>query len=128
MNHIETIRLSEKAKSQLITMKRRTGIANWNVLCRWAFCLSIRERTRPPEEEIPADSTIEMSWRTFTGGADDVYWAMLMVRAEEDRVELRKEALAHYFRLHLHRGISYLTGLNGPTDLAQLIGLALKEA
>jgi DNA sulfur modification protein DndE len=125
MNHIETIRLSEKAKTQLITMKRRTGIANWNVLCRWAFCLSIKEETRPPEEEIPSDSSIEMSWKTFTGGAEEVYWAMLVVRAEEDAIDFRKEALAHYFRLHLHRGISYLTGLNGPADLAQLIRLAL---
>jgi len=128
MNHIETIRLSEKAKVQLITMKRRTGIANWNVICRWAFCLSIRENSRPPEESIPADSSIEMSWRTFTGGEDDIYWAILIVRAEEDKIDMRKEALAHYFRLHLHRGISYLTGLHGPADLAELIRLAVREA
>ncbi|WP_435947067.1 DndE family protein [Dryocola sp. BD586] len=32
---IDNVRLSEKAKQQLITLKRRTGIENWNVLCRW---------------------------------------------------------------------------------------------
>jgi DNA sulfur modification protein DndE len=124
---IESIRLSEKAKLQLITMKRRTGIVNWNVLCRWAFCLSINQPTKPPDESIPGDSTVEMSWRTFAGHADDVYWGMLLMRAEVDEIEFEKAALSHYFRLHLHRGISYLTGANGPTDLPQLIQLALKS-
>ena len=125
MIKIETIRLSEKAKSQLITMKRRTGIANWNVLCRWAFCLSINQPTRPPDEKIPADSSVEMTWKTFAGSADDVYWGMLVVRAEEDGIPHKKEAFSHYFRLHLHRGISYLSGANGPSNLSDFIRLAL---
>lgn len=125
MNPIESIRLSEKAKLQLITMKRRTGIANWNVLCRWAFCLSLQERSIPPDELIPSDSSVEMSWRTFAGQADQLYWGMLLVRAERDRVPLEKHAIAHYFRLHLHRGISYLTGLHGAEDLLGLLNLSL---
>lgn len=127
MTPIETVRLSEKAKIQLITMKRRTGIANWNVLCRWAFCLSINQPTKPPEEMIPSDSSVEMTWKTFTGGAEDVYWGLLLIRAEEDAIPQKKEVLAHYFRLHLHRGISYLTGASGPTDLLQFICLALPK-
>ena len=127
MTPIETVRISEKAKTQLITMKRRTGIVNWNVLCRWAFCLSINQPSRPPEEVIPSDSTVEMTWKTFTGGAEDVYWGLLLVRAEKDGVAPKKEALSHYFRLHLHRGISYLTGAKGPSDLSQFICLALTK-
>lgn len=121
---IESIRLSEKAKLQLITMKRRTGITNWNVICRWAFCLSMQEKSIPPDETIPADSSIEMSWRTFAGQADQVYLGMLLVRAERDGVPLEKQTLAHYFRLHLHRGISYLTGVHGAEDLQGLLALA----
>jgi DNA sulfur modification protein DndE len=34
---IENVRISEKAKNQLITLKRRTGIQNWNTLCRWGL-------------------------------------------------------------------------------------------
>lgn len=123
MTPIESIRLSEKAKLQLITMKRRTGITNWNVICRWAFCLSMQEKSIPPDEVIPADSSIEMSWRTFAGQADQVYLGMLLVRAERDGVPMEKHALAHYFRLHLHRGISYLTGVHGAEDLQGLLGL-----
>ncbi|EAX0453961.1 DUF1832 domain-containing protein, partial [Salmonella enterica] len=55
---IEHVRLSEKAKQQLITLKRRTGIDNWNVLCRWAFCLSLAEKAVPPHEDIITDSSI----------------------------------------------------------------------
>jgi len=120
---IESIRLSEKAKLQLITMKRRTGIANWNVLCRWAFCLSMQEKSIPPDEVIPADSSIEMSWRTFAGQADQVYLGMLLMRAERDGIQMEKQALAHYFRLHLHRGISYLTGVHGAEDLQGLLAM-----
>jgi DNA sulfur modification protein DndE len=120
---IESIRLSEKARLQLITMKRRTGITNWNTLCRWAFCLSVQEKSIPPDETIPADSSVEMSWRTFAGQADQVYLGILLVRAEQDGISLEKQALAHYFRLHLHRGISYLTGIHGADDLQGLLGL-----
>lgn len=125
MTPIESIRLSEKAKLQLITMKRRTGITNWNVLCRWAFCLSMQEKSIPPDEVIPSDSSVEMSWRTFAGQADQVYWGILLVRAERDGVPMEKNALAHYFRLHLHRGVSYLTGVHGAEDLTGLLEFAL---
>ena len=123
MTYIDTVRVSEKARSQLINMKRRTGIQNWNVLCRWAFCMSIGQPSKPPDENIPADSSIEMTWKTFTGGADDLYWSMLLVRAERDGVPNEKSALSSYFRLHLHRGISYLAGPNGAADLLALIGM-----
>ena len=123
MTPIENIRLSEKAKSQLSKMKGRTGVRNWNVLCRWAYCLSLAQETSPPDENIPADSSVEMTWKTFTGGAEDLYWGLLLVRAQQDSVPTEKSAISHYFRLHLHRGISYLAGANGPENLESLIRL-----
>lgn len=107
---IETVRVSEKAKTQLITLKRRTGIQNWNVLCRWALCASLAEKSEPPDEEIPSDSSIEMTWKTFTGGEEEVYLALIQIRALNAKIELTKVGLLRYFRLHLHRGISYLIG------------------
>ncbi len=121
---IETVRLSEKARIQLITLKRRTGLQNWNVLCRWAFCVSLAEPSVPPKEEIPSDSSVEMSWKVFTGGAEDVYWSLLVVRAKRDSIPLDKDRLLEYFRLHLHRGISYLNGstaLRGIADLGRMV-------
>jgi len=121
---IETVRVSEKAKIQLITLKRRTGIQNWNVLCRWALCVSLNERNEPPHEVIPSDSSVEMTWKTFTGGEEEVYLALIQLRANEVGIELNKESINQYFRLHLHRGISYLTGnpkMNKIDDLIRLV-------
>src|SRR5688572_18148567 len=105
---IETVKVSEKGKIQLVTLKRRTGIKNWNVLCRWAFCLSLAEASRPPDENVVTDGSLEMTWRTFTGGRDELYWNLLVLRAKRDGVPLGRESLAKYFKLHLHRGIAYL--------------------
>lgn len=120
---IETIRLSDRARSQLLTMKRRTGIQNWNVLCRWAFCLSLAEKSAPPHENIPSDSPVEMSWKTFAGRHENVYWALLLARAQLDGVDLNDESLNAHFRLHLHRGISYLQNrvTDGVDELLRMV-------
>jgi DNA sulfur modification protein DndE len=122
---IETVKVSEKAKIQLVTLKRRTGIENWNILCRWAFCLSLKEKNPLPNENIITDSTIEMTWKTFTGGDEDLYLALLLQRAKEDDVLLDKQSINHYFKLHLHRGISYLNSLK--TDcISSLLAITIK--
>ena len=109
---IDTVKISEKARIQLITIKKRTGIQNWNILCRWAFCMSLRETTPPPFETINADSSVEMTWRTFTGGHENLYLSLLTTRAQKDGINLEKGDLNNYFKLHLHRGISYLNSSN----------------
>lgn len=121
---IENVRISEKARNQLITLKKRTGIQNWNVLCRWALCLSLKETTPPPFENIIADSTVEMTWRTFTGGLENLYMALVISRAKRDGIPLDKIELNNYFKLHLHRGISYLNG-SDTEELNKLLKLAL---
>lgn len=122
---IETVRVSEKGKVQLITLKRRTGIQNWNVLCRWALCSSLAEKSEPPNEDIPSDSSIEMTWKTFTGGEEELYLALIKLRANNAKIALEKETLNKYFRLHLHRGISYLTGNQKMNKIEDLVRLAL---
>jgi DNA sulfur modification protein DndE len=124
---IDTIRLSARAKQQLTTLKRRTGIQNWNVLCRWAFCLSLREPSKPPQETIPSDSSVEMSWRTFSGRDDDIYWALLVARAQRDGIDHSGANLNSYFRLHLHRGISYLAN-RVTKDIGSLFELVVADA
>ena len=105
---IETVKVSEKAKNQLITLRRRTGVENWNTLCRWAFALSLNEKSTPPDETINTDSNVEMTWKTFTGGRENLYLNLLILRAQKDGVKIKKTDLNQYFKLHLHRGISYL--------------------
>jgi DNA sulfur modification protein DndE len=107
---IRNIKLSQKAKDQLIKLKRVTGIEHWNTLCRWAFCLSLAQNHRPPDARIPANSSVEMTWEVFGGEYHAVYWALLKERCMQDGLDTNEDTLAKQFRLHLHRGISYLAG------------------
>ena len=119
---IETIRLSERAKQQLITLKRNTGIENWNVLCRWAFCLSVAESSKPPVEGQSDASSIEMHWKTFAGHEEDAYRAVLLARMTQDFGSFTASQVSMQFRLHLHRGISRLAGrkIRSIAELAEI--------
>lgn len=105
---IEHIRLSQQAKDQLVKLKRLTGIQNWNVICRWAFCVSLAEPSIPSPVKIPSDSSVEMTWKVFGGAHHEIYYALLKERCHRDGLGTSSEVLANQFRLHLHRGIGYL--------------------
>lgn len=125
---LEHIRLSQTARDQLITVKRRTGIAHWNVLCRWALCRSLAEVAAPPAVKLVLDSNVEMTWRVFAGDHGDILWALVRYRCHQDGLPLDDEMLAQQFRLHLHRGIGYLVGDPRVTDVAGLASLAFAES
>jgi DNA sulfur modification protein DndE len=125
---LENIRLSQQARDQLITLKRRTSITHWNVLCRWAFCRSLAEPTPPPAAKHPADSSVQMDWRTFAGPHGDIYWALLRQRCHSDGLPLDEDTLAQQFRIHLHRGIGYLVGDRNMRTITDLLELAADPA
>jgi DNA sulfur modification protein DndE len=124
---VKQVRLSDHAKSQLSRLKYKTGINNWNVLCRWALCCSLREATKPVDMDIQADSNVEMSWHVFGGEYDEVYDALIRQRCINDGLGTEPEVLAKYFRLHLHRGIQYLLRQNYINSIFDLIDIAIKE-
>jgi DNA sulfur modification protein DndE len=121
---LKQIRLSSQAKDQLIRLKTKTGITQWNILCRWAFCLSLRQPTPPTPMEVPADSNVEMTWPVFGGDAHELYLALLKERCAADGLGTSDEVLARQFRPHLHRGISYLATPHLIRSVADLIRLA----
>jgi DNA sulfur modification protein DndE len=125
MTAIDHIRLSQQAKDQLIKLKRVTGIEHWNILCRWALCASLVEKTVPHASKIPADSNVEMSWRVFGGRYADIYLALVKERCLRDKLVTDNETLAQQFRLHLHRGISYLSANKNVRKIEDLIELTL---
>ena len=107
---IDRIKLSQPAKDQLIKLKRVTKIQNWNVLCRWALCRSLAEKSPPSPVPIPADSNVEMTWQVFGGPIADLLLIALKQRCHDDGIDTDDETLAQQLRLHLHRGIGYLAG------------------
>ncbi len=124
---VKQIRLSTASKEKLSRLKGKTGIKNWNVLCRWAFCFSLHEGTVPTDVPIVADSNVEMSWYTFTGEYSEIYESLMTAWCLEKEIEPTEENLSKYFKLHLERGIAYLSGTNFIKSIDDLLDLALKE-
>ncbi|WP_304683687.1 DNA sulfur modification protein DndE [Ileibacterium valens] len=124
---VRQIRLSTKAKDSLIKLKAKTGIQNWNVLCRWAYCYSLSEDTIPIPLLAGEASNVEMSWQTFAGEYSDLYEALLIHWCSKNGKPLDQETLSNYFRLHLERGIGHLAGTGLIRSLDDLLDKALEE-
>lgn len=121
------IRLSQRSKEKLARLKGKTGIKNWNILCRWALCYSLSEKTIPTDIEIPYDSNLEMSWYTFGGEYSDLYDALIRAWCIEMDLPTDDATLQKYFHLNLERGIAHLSGTGFIKNLDDLIKLAVKE-
>ena len=74
---VKQVRLSQQSKDHLSRLKSKTGIKNWNILCRWALCYSLSEKTIPTDIPVVADSNLEMSWLTFGGEYYELYEAVV---------------------------------------------------
>lgn len=122
---VERIRLSQTAKEQLVKLKRITKIDQWNILCRWGFCRSLQEKSVPSPIPLLSDSNVELTWAVFGGEMGEIFILALKQRCHEDGLEITPEVLASQFRLHLHRGISYLAGDINLKSIDDLILLTL---
>lgn len=122
---LETVRLSQQGKEQLIKLKRVTGITQWNTLCRWALCTSLADPSMPLVREIITDSNVEMSWKTFAGAHGDLYLALLKDRCVADGMEPEKDNLLRVMNMHMHRGIGHLAGDPELRSVEALVGSAL---
>ena len=124
--NIKQIKLSEGAKEKLSRLKGKTGIKNWNVLCRWALCYSLSEGTMPTDITIPSDSNVEMSWYTFSGEYSEIYEALIKAWCLDMNLPIDDETVTKYFKLHLERGIAHLSGTNFIKSLEDLLNLAVE--
>ena len=122
---IDTVRLVETDRDLLNRLKRSTGIKNWNVLCRWAFCLSLREPGRTTVNPSGNNSNVEMSWKVFAGPQADVYWSLLLHRVYEDGIELTPENIEREFNRHLHRGIGHLSSISNRPTVKEVLSLVV---
>ncbi len=120
---IKQVTLPSSSKDKLSRLKGKTGIQNWNTLCRWALCFSLSECSSPAEIDLIADSNVEMSWSTFAGENHEIYEALIRARCLTDGLPTDNESMAKCFRLHLNRGISYLSGTNVIKSIEDLIAL-----
>lgn len=123
---VKQIRVSQQAKDQLSRLKAKTGIKNWNVLCRWALAYSLSEKTVPTDLPVANDSNLEISWLTFGGEYYEIYEALMKAWCLRSGLPTDDDTLAKYFRLNLERGIAHLCGTGFIKSIDDLLELAVK--
>ena len=84
------------------------------------------ENTIPTDFELPADSNLEMSWLTFAGENHEIYEALVKAWCIQNDISIDEESLSKYFKLHLNRGISYLSGTGVIKSIDDLVSIAAK--
>ena len=124
---IKQFRLSAQARNQLIRLKTRTGITQWNILCRWAFCLSLRQPTPPTPIEIPQRQQRRIDVAGFWGRGSRAVLDAAQGRCEHEGLGTSDDVLLRQFRLHLHRGINHLATPQAIRSIEDLVRLALED-
>ena len=122
---IKQVHLSQQAKDQLSRLKAKTGIRNWNILCRWALAYSLAENTVPTDVPLAMDSNLEMSWYTFGGEYYEIYEALIKAWCIRKGLPNDDETVVKYFRLNLERGIAHLCGTGFIKSIDDLLALAV---
>ena len=117
---IDRIVLSQRAREQLVQLKRKTGIKHWNVLCRWALATSLSDDSKVSTKSHPADSNVEMTWNTVAGDQGEVFISLLTARRERDGFDESSAAMGRRLRAHIHRGIGVLSARRDVTDVRAL--------
>ncbi len=120
---LNKVRVCLQADQLLSQLKGRTGLTP-NLLCRFAFCLSLREGSAPDPAAYPEDSKREFNRYTLTGEWDILILALLRERLLEDGFPVN-EPLEDHFRAHLNRGIILLhQRVKALTDIGHLVAEA----
>lgn len=125
---MERVKLTSAARNQLATIKRRTGIEHNNAICRHALCISLANPSVPPDENFAFTGGLEIDWRTLTGGQDDLYTNLLIVRLLSEGKRVTEDAIRQVFLQHVHRGLSYLVSRREEDLLAELASTLVRAA
>jgi len=115
---VTTIVTSPQGRDQLMRMKRIMGISQWNIIMRWATCLSLREDSLPPpykakntaKESTETERTVTVEWSIFAGKSSEMLIAALKLRYASDCGDNSQMTESEYFHRHLHRGLNILDG------------------
>ena len=103
---VERIRLTNQEKGLLTRMKASTGLDNWNIFARWAFCysLSMEEKISVQQDE-ESSFGIEMTWMVFAGKNFKIYQDLLVQECLDLDLKPNKSNLNKVMRAHLSNGI-----------------------
>ena len=104
---IDTVKTTTNTKNILVRIKSRTGIQNWNTICRWGFCHSLKQNTLPRLIDEKFDG-VEMTYETFSGKYSDIYLALLINNLKAHNTPINLTNLNRYLKAHINRGVNIL--------------------
>ena len=104
---IDLLRTSANVRNSLTRIKTITGIPNWNIICRWAFCLSLKQTSLPREVDEKLDG-IEIDYDTLVGKNKSIYTQLLINNLIYHKVEIDKKNLTKYLYAHVNRGVNII--------------------
>ena len=119
---VDILRTSSNVKSSLTRIKTITGISNWNIICRWALCLSLKQTSLPREVEEKLDG-VEIDYDTLVGKNKSIYTQLLINNLVTHNVAVDKKNLTKYLYAHVNRGVNiiYTNKLKDISGLFKLI-------
>ena len=115
----DAVRISARGREILIKLKRYTGIAQWNTLCRVAYCYSLAIATEPTQSPEKGDVALEIEWPTFAGPIKTELAALTVTRATSAAVA--EQDIARYVRSHLERGLSAIQNVRSVSEVAAMM-------
>lgn len=121
--NIDQLRTSASLKNLLTRIKGITSIQNWNVLCRWGFCFSIKQSTLPRMVDEKLDG-VEIDYDVLVGKNKIIYTQLLINNLRKNNIEINKENLTKFLYAHVNRGINIiynfkLKGISGLLSLTR---------
>ncbi len=116
--YIDQLRTSTHLKNILSRVKTRTGIQNMNVICRWGFCLSLKQTSLPRDIDEKLDG-VTIDYDTFAGKNKIIYTQLLVNNMVKHDVEITRRSLAKYLNSHVNRGINIIYN----NKLKSIVGL-----
>ena len=129
MASVKAFQLNVEALDQISRIKKSVGINKNNVICRWAFMLSLKEPGRISDLNLTYDSSGrgEISWETFGGEFSAIYLALLKQRMHQEEVSINTENLKTHILHHINRGLGYILGSGNIRSISHLIALTIEE-
>ena len=118
---IDLLRTSASVRNSLTRIKTITGIPNWNIICRWAFCLSLKQTSLPREVDEKLDG-IEIDYDTLVGKNKSIYTQLLINNLASHKGEIEKKNLTKYLYAHVNRGVNIIY-TNKIKDISGLMSL-----
>ena len=123
--NIDQLRTSTSLKNLLTRIKGITSIQNWNVLCRWGFCFSIKQSTLPRMVDEKLDG-VEIDYDVLVGKNKIIYTQLLINNLRKNNIEINKENLTKYLYAHVNRGVNILYNYK-MKNISNLLDLVKKD-